>query len=301
MCQYIDMNIGAFEIQEPIPELHDPHVLSLLLPWVDAGSVGTLALAKLEDYLAAREIGKLSTPGTFFDFTRYRPVIDSLEGRRLITMPNSHIYSAQREDGQDFLFLHLMEPHANAEEYIESILQLLKVFGVKRYCRIGSMYSSVPHTRPLRVTGSPGIEQIEGLRGLVSPRRSNNYQGPLSIMSLVSEELEKVGVETLSLMVQLPHYLDLEEDYSGQARLLQVIASMYQLPDSLADPEPGNHQYMELSTQVEDDPEVQELVRELEDVYDARADSSSEETPQSPLSSQVDEFLREMNRGFEDR
>jgi hypothetical protein len=92
------MKIGAFEIQEPFPQLQDPHVISLLLPWVDAGGVGTLALNKLERYFNAQELGKLSTPGAFFDFTRYRPVTHSVEGSRMTTIPNSHIYYARRED-----------------------------------------------------------------------------------------------------------------------------------------------------------------------------------------------------------
>ena len=301
MCKHMGMKIGAFEIQEPVPQLQDPHVISLLLPWLDAGGVGTLALNKLERYFNAQELGKLSTPGAFFDFTRYRPVTHSVDGSRMTTIPNSHIYYARREDGPDLLFLHLMEPHANAEEYIDSIIELLKRFNIKRYCRVGGTYSSVPHTRPLRVTGSPGTEQMKGLRRLVSPRRSSNYEGPISIMGLVSDELERNGIETLSLMVQLPQYLEVEEDYSGEARLLQVICALYDLPAHLADPEPGRRQYMEQSDAIEGDSEIQELVRELEATYDARVESPSDEVSQPPLSPQVDQFLQEMDRRFEDR
>ena len=292
------MNVGAFEIQEPLPALQEPHAISLLLPWVDAGSVGTLAMGKLESCMEAKELGKLSKPGEFFDFTRYRPIVQSVEDRRMITIPNSHIYYSNKENAQDFLFLHLMEPHANAEEYIESIVQLLKDFGIKRYCRIGGIYSSVPHTRPLRVTGSPGTENMEALSGLVTPRRSSNYQGPLSIMSLVGEELEKAGIETLSLMVHLPQYLDLEEDHSGEARLLQVISALYDLPRSIADPEPGRQQYMEISDQVEGDSEIKELVGQLEDMYDERSNALAEGKQPPPLPPQVDKFLREIDQSF---
>lgn len=298
MCQYTLMKVGAFDIHEPLPALQEPHAISLLLPWVDAGNVGTLAMSKLESYMEAKELGKLSRPGEFFDFTRYRPTVESVEDRRMTTIPNSHIYYSNRENIQDFLFLHLMEPHANAEEYIESIVQLLKDFGIKKYCRIGSIYSSVPHTRPLRVTGSPGTENIEALRGLVIPRRSSNYQGPMSIMSLVSEELEKAGIETLSLMVQLPQYLDLEEDFSGEARLLQVISALYDLPGSMSDPEPGRQQYMEISEQVEGDSEIMELVEQLEDMYDERSKALADGTQPPPLPPQVDKFLREIDQSF---
>ena len=64
------MRIGAFEINEPVPELRDPHVFAMVRPWVDVGSVGTLTLNRLERYLGSKELGKLHRPGVFFDFTR---------------------------------------------------------------------------------------------------------------------------------------------------------------------------------------------------------------------------------------
>ena len=41
------MRIGEFEIDEPIPDLKDPHAIAVLRPWIDVGSVGTLALSRL--------------------------------------------------------------------------------------------------------------------------------------------------------------------------------------------------------------------------------------------------------------
>ena len=295
------MKIGAFDVHEPLPDLREVHVISLLLPWLDAGSVGSLALSTLERYFDAKELGKLSTTGAFFDFTRYRPTVYSVEGRRLTTIPNSHIYYAHTEDGPDLLFLHMLEPHAGGEEYIESIVQVLSSFNVKRYCRVGGVYSSVPHTRPLRVMASPGAEQMDELKGLVLPRRSSSYQGSTSIMGLVGEELENMGVETLSLMVQLPQYLETEEDYSGTARLLEVICALYHLPTFQEDAGRGRQQYKELTAEMEGDPEIQDLVKLLEADYDARGESPSEEVSQTPLPPQVDQFLQEMNRRLEER
>ena len=47
------MRLGNFEISEPAPELRDPHLLVVLKPWIDVGSVGTLALETLERHLGA--------------------------------------------------------------------------------------------------------------------------------------------------------------------------------------------------------------------------------------------------------
>ena len=102
------MNIGAFEIVDELPELKDPHVFAMVRPWVDVGSVGTLTLNRLEHFMGSKELGKLTQPGKFFDFTRYRPTMKLVQGKREVTVPNSSIKYASSEDGNDYLFLHLL-------------------------------------------------------------------------------------------------------------------------------------------------------------------------------------------------
>ncbi len=71
------MRVGAFELNEPVPELREPHALTMLRPWVDVGSVGSLVLLWLESLFQAKDLARLVRPGNFFDFTRYRPIIHS--------------------------------------------------------------------------------------------------------------------------------------------------------------------------------------------------------------------------------
>ena len=73
------------------------------------------------------------------------------------------------------------------------------------------MYDSVPHTRPLVVSGS-------NLRKSKLIRTSNNkYQGPTSIINLLSEKLSKINIETSNLMVHIPQYIQLDNDYFASA------------------------------------------------------------------------------------
>ena len=46
-------------------------------------------------------------------------------------------------------------------------------------------------------------------------------------MNSVTEEMEKLGIENINLMVHLPHYLTFDEDYAGTARLTQVLSKLY--------------------------------------------------------------------------
>ena len=83
------MKLGHFEMPEPVPEMKDPHVLAVLRPWIDVGSVGTLTLSRLERHLRAKEIGRMGQPGLFYDFTRYRPRSFMNEGQREFNVPNT--------------------------------------------------------------------------------------------------------------------------------------------------------------------------------------------------------------------
>ena len=127
------MRVGAFEINEPVPELKDPHAFAMIRPWVDVGSVGTLTLNRLERFMGSKELGKLHRPGTFFDFTRYRPNMRFVDGVRHVKIPNSTIRYATTENGPDYSSFHLLEPHSNGEDYTDSILEVVRYFGVKRF------------------------------------------------------------------------------------------------------------------------------------------------------------------------
>src|SRR5215211_5859843 len=125
------MKIGAFDILEPVPELREPHALVMIRPWVDVGNVGSLTLKRLERHFGAKELGKLARPGTFFDFTRYRPTVKIVNGQRETTSPNTIVNYAQPETGSGLLFFHLLEPHSMAEDYVDSIAALLEHFKVR--------------------------------------------------------------------------------------------------------------------------------------------------------------------------
>ncbi len=299
------MRIGAFELNEPVPVLRDPHVFAMVRPWVDVGSVGTLTLTRLEHHLGSKELGKLVRPGQFFDFTRYRPTMRLVKGIRQVTVPNSQINYATSENGPDFLFLHLMEPHANSEEYTDSILEVVRYFNIKRYCRLGAMYDAVPHTRPLLVTGSLGeVPQIKTVSNF--KLRQSNYQGPTTIMNLVSEGVTGMGVESINFMVHLPQYLQLEEDYTGASRMIEVLSSVYDtIPSDLAPIRRGQRQYRELSAAVERNSELKSLIQQMEAYYDAQLDSEDskgeEAAPKVSLSPEIEQFLSELGQTMDDQ
>ncbi len=283
------MRIGDFEFPEPLPNLKDPHVLVVLRPWIDVGNVGTLSMRRLERHLESKEIGRLIKPGRYYDFTRYRPKSVLNQGVREYSIPSTTISACVREHGPDLITLHLLEPHLYGEDYTESVIEILKYFGVKRYSMIGAMYDMVPHTRQLLVSGgtvNPSNEEEYKLVGV----RPSDYEGPTTITYLISNTLEELGIETRIFVVHLPQYFQVEEDFTGTARLMEILCTLYGLPSRLADPERGRQQYASLQNIVSDTSEVAGLLERLEERYDR--EKTEEGGPSTPLSPMVEEFLQ---------
>ncbi len=300
------MKVGTFELDEPLPELRNPHVIASLTPWIDAGSVGSLSIERLERFMNASDLGRLSNPGTYFDFTRYRPVMYIEDGQRKMKIPNADLRYVVGPHDHDFIFFHLLEPHAFAEEYIDSVVEVLQYLKVKRYCRIGAMYDAVPHTRPLLVMGTLNGEPLSQVQG-VDPSRRRPYQGPTSIMNMVGDRLTAVGIESMMLMGRLPHYVEIEADFAGRSKMLQVLSSLYGLPPEYAKSQRDTQQYERVTDEMQHNPQMKSLVERLESDYDSRLGkpkSTIDEEPagesQTPLPPSVEQFLGELGNSSSD-
>ena len=289
------MRIGDFEISGDVPEFKDPHVLAVLRPWIDVGNVGTLSLERLERHLQAKELGRLARPGRFYDFTRYRPRSYIEHGKRGYSIPSTVVRYSIRDEAPDLIFLHLLEPHCYGEDYTESVIELLKFVRARRYSLIGAMYDMVPHTRRLLVTGGSSQGQAEEEYRLVGARPSN-YEGPTTITYLVSQQAETLGIDARTFVVHLPQYFQVDEDFTGTARLMEVLCSLYDLPDRLKEPERGQQQYEALQNIVTGTSEVSSLLQRLEERYD-REHKEAPSSTTTELPPNIEEFLQGFSQG----
>jgi hypothetical protein len=156
----------------------------------------------------------------------------------------------------------------------------------------------VPHTRPILISGGASGAGSESYLKNIGVQRSN-YQGPTTICNLISQEAEKAGIETMTFMVHLPQYTELEEDYMGTIALLQVLYSLYHLPINESDISQAEAQKKGLDAVVQKDRKIKALVSRLESYYDERATSQKEEE-EPRLSAEVDNFLKEMENRFKE-
>lgn len=100
------------------------------------------------------------------------------------------------------------------------------------------------------------------------------------------------------MIVHLPNYLLMKDDYRGEIRLMDVICSLYNLALPQVDLEKAREQE-EQANQVADqmvhaDPRLKFILEQLEANYDSRIKEGEEVR----LSPEVEKFLQEMNRKF---
>ncbi len=303
------MKIGDFEIEMPNPPLQDPHCIAILKPWINVGNVGKIVLRRLGKMYASEQIGQLERPSKFYDFTRYRPEIRLSGEERTVRVPNTRVSYVRRPGSNDLVLLELLEPHSFSEDFNDSVIELIKALGVTRYVQIGGMYDSVPHSRQLSVTGSArGWEPPAGF-GDVRIGRSR-YQGPTSMTSQISERIfSDMNLETLSLMVHLPLYLKLDDDYAGSARILKILAELYGFSTILPEIELGEKQYDQVNPAMTDNPGLKEMVERFERELDTAesgdrdgnlSSSMSDQGEDFSLSDEIEQFLSEISNGETD-
>ena len=223
------MRIGGFDLIDPFPELNAPYVLATLRPWIDVNNVGSLVLRELVGQFGAFELGQLRRPGRFYDLTRYRPTIDIEGAINELTVPNTMVHYARRKGQNDLVFLDLLEPHANADIYVDSVVRLLTTLKTSKYVLLGSMYDVVPHTRPLLVSGyGMGEKALQDVR--MAGAMPITYRGPSTFANLITKKRRRAGIDAVVFIVSLPQYVVMEEDHVGKVRLMEVLNMLYNIP-----------------------------------------------------------------------
>lgn len=139
----------------------------------------------------------LEWPDTKLHGTVHRPgVIPADEEPEAIT----------RIDGtpvHDLFFISGYEPSRDWENFADEVVELAEVWAVDLVVLLGSMYSDAPHSRP--IITSVTSEHAE-LRERYSAERST-YEGPTGILSAIDIALEAADISSVSLWVQVPHYV----------------------------------------------------------------------------------------------
>src|SRR3712207_3320132 len=151
-------------------------------------------------------------------------------------------------------------------QFCTLITSALKSANVRRVHLLGALLADTPHTRPIPVSTSTGNRELMTSMGLAP----SSYEGPTGIVGVLSDALERSGVQVLSLWAAIPHYVSHPPCPKGTLALLSQLERVLDGPLDLGDlPELSRAWERGVDELAAEDSEVAEYVTSLEQQQDA--------------------------------
>ncbi len=241
--------------------------------WMDGGDVSTGTVERLVDLLDAGPFAEIDPepfyiynfPGPMEVASIFRPHVEIASGLvQRIRMPENRFY--HYEAGNLVLFVG-KEPNLHWRDFGRCILDLAERIEVERILFVGSFGGSVPHTREPRLyisgTDTHVLAEMEPF-GM----RLSDYEGPGSFTSYLMATAASEGISMASLVAEIPGYLQGANPLCIAA-VTRHLAKILRLPlDSNSLRSASTEWELQVSSVVEQDEELAQEVRRLEEEYD---------------------------------
>jgi proteasome assembly chaperone (PAC2) family protein len=260
--------------------------------WADAAEGATSAVKFLKRKLQAQKLAEFD-PEEFYDFSQTRPTTTrTRDGKRHIHWPANEFFQINNPDTDDGILVFTgVEPNLRWRTYSRGVAQLAAEHGVETVVHVGALLDAVPHTRPVKLSGTatrPDLSEFLEGREI----RSSNYQGPTGISSSVMDACVKQGLGYSSIWGHTPHYLQAAPNYRVAYSLLQTMTRLLHLPLDLEELRGAATKFDdEVAKAVQADDQIGSYVAKLEGQYDESAADSSILDPED-LVRDVERFLR---------
>jgi proteasome assembly chaperone (PAC2) family protein len=251
---------------EDRPILRRPLFVIAFEGWNDAGDAATLAL----DYLAQEwDATRCATidPEDFYDFTVTRPMVTlTSDGDRRIEWPHVELLAAKVPGaGHDMLLLRGVEPQLRWRTFCQAVVSIVQTMGVELVVVLGAMLADVPHTRPVRVSGTTTDLALADRVGL----STSTYEGPTGIVGVLLDALGNAALPAASFWAAVPHYVHQIPSPKAALALVERSAALLGTPfDPLALRAAAEEYERQVSEQVADDEDAAAYVAQLEDAED---------------------------------
>ena len=279
--------MSAIRISER-PDMESPTLILAFRGWNDGGEASTTALAYLRDRWLAKPFADID-PEDFFDFQVTRPMVRLENGMtRHIEWPECRFWHASVE-GRDVILFLGTEPNTKWRTFCEEIVELANDLRVETTVTLGAFLADVPHTVDTPIAGSADNETLAEDLGLTGSR----YEGPTGIVGVVHDALSKAGLSGASLWAAIPHYLPGGPNPKAALALVRKLTAFTGLPAQTDTLERAAESWeTQVSSSIEDNPELQAYVGQLEQVSDERGGSLEIPTGDT-LAEELERFLRQ--------
>jgi len=274
------------------PKLKRPVLVAAFEGWNDAADAATTAAKFLRDHWAARQFAEID-PEEFYDFSATRPQVQLADGlTREIVWPANEFYAASLPGSEhDIVVLLGVEPGLKWRTFCTQIVNVGQELGVELFITLGALLADVPHTRPVRVTGTAADAELVQRLGLQRSR----YEGPTGIVGVLHDAFSKASVPSASLWAAVPHYVAATPSPKATLALVERAAELLgsSVPTTALEIAAASYE-RQVSEVVESDDDVSEYVHRLEETSDDDDDVEEMELPSGDaLAADFERYLRE--------
>jgi proteasome assembly chaperone (PAC2) family protein len=290
--------MDALRIHANQQGLRRPILIMAFGGWNDAAESATTAVRYLGTSLHAQKFAEID-PEEFYHFGLSRPHVrfkPGSETEREITWPTTEFSIARAPElARDVIVGVAIEPHLRWKTYCGTVLELARTCDVAVVLTLGALLAEVPHTRPVRLSGSASDPEL-GVRLGVRPTK---YEGPTGIVGVLNTICREQGVAWASLWANVPHYISGIENPKATLALIRRVAPLLGATIDVGDLEEAGKQFdVNLKEIVAQNAKIANYIKKLEsrDVEEptpAAPGGPSDLPPASELVAEIEQFLRQ--------
>lgn len=253
------------------------HLVAGLTGFTDSGSAVSQITEVLRGMPVVRDLVVFDND-LLLDYRARRPIMYFDEDHLSSYEPAKLVLSLVEDElHRPFLLLTGYEPDFRWDAFTRAVVELVDRLQVADTTWIHSIPMPTPHTRPIGVTVSGNRADLTDAYSIWRPRT----QVPGNALHLVEYRLQESGHPTAGFVLLVPHYLaDTEFPLAAVAALESISAATGLIFPTDELREEGREFIQKVEEQVAGNPELERLVRTLEE----RHDSYMQENPlPSPL------------------
>lgn len=259
---------SSHKTDDGLSSVHGLDLLVVFSGYLDAGSVSTQLENVLLEQLDYQRIATFDTD-QLLDYRARRPHL-RFDGKQFFDYeaPELELHLLKDQMQKPFLLLSGPEPDYQWDRFVAAVMILIDQLDVRLVTLIDALPLPVPHTRPLGVTTHGNAEEL--LEGLAtwSPK-GHIAAGAAQLLELRIAEAER---QVSGYTLHVPHYLaDATYPQAAVAALEYVGAAMGLMLPSEEIRESGREVEQQISSQVQNRPEIASMLARLEERYDEYA------------------------------
>nr|WP_231706950.1 PAC2 family protein [Tsukamurella sputi] len=279
----------------PLPKLDRPVLIAAFEGWNDAGDAASGAVEHLELTWDAKLITEVDSDD-FYDFQVNRPIIKQIDGvTRAVEWPSTTLSVCRPPKAdRDVVLLRGTEPNFRWRAFCDQLLAIFGELHIDSVVILGSLLADTPHTRPVQVSGAGYDAESAKRFGL----EQNRYEGPTGITGVLQDACVRAGFPAVSFWAAVPHYVSQPPNPKATVALLQRVEQALDLAVPLGDlPTRAEAWEASVTEMTEDDEDVADYVRGLEERGDAEAVDVEQHIDADAIAEEFEKYLRRRDPG----